>query len=229
MTVGAKVSVSDVKLSVGVSVRDAKIDTAYVLPAAAISYILLQTHVELDTLNKNPFTADSIVVLDQTMVELAKVFNEALTAIDVIGKTVSKPFTDSFALSDSVTTLLIYIRNFSDAFSVSDTVAVQALKNLADEISLTEVLAKDFSKLITDGVAMQDLADITDSLITVITKSIMNVISVSDANQLYVEKLATDLVSTGSSGVLTMQNYCDITYFLEDYVGSSRTFTQEQL
>lgn len=225
MTIGAKVSVSDVKLSAGISVRDARIDTAYVLPAAAISYILLKTHAELDTTNKNPFTADSVVVLDQTMIALAKVLNDALAATDVIGKEVSKPFLDDVAMSDSVVTLLIYIRNFSDAFSVSDSITLQALKNLADEISLTEVLAKDFSKLITDGVAMQDLADITDSLITVITKSIMNVILVSDASQLYVEKLATDSVSAGSSGTLTMQDYCDITYFLEDYVGTSRTFT----
>jgi hypothetical protein len=225
MTIGAKVSVSDVKLSVGISVRDARVDTAYVLPAAAISYILLQTHAELDTTNKNPFTADSVVVLDQKMIALAKVFNEALATTDVIGKRISKPFYDNFAMSDSVTTLLIYIRNFSDAFGVSDAVVLQALKNLSDSITLTEVLSKNFSKLITDGFAMQDLADITDSLITVITKSIMNVISVSDARQLYVEKLATDLVSAGSSGTLTMQDYCDITYFLEDYVGTSRTFT----
>lgn len=229
MTIGAKVSVSDVKLAVGVSVRDARVDTAYVLPAAAISYILLQTHAELDTTNKNPFVADSVVVLDQTMIALAKVFNEALATTDVIGKEVSKPVFDEVSMSDSVVTLLIYIRNFSDAFNVSDNVALQALKNLADQISLTDVLTKDFSKLITDGVAMQDLADLTDSLITVITKSMMDVILVSDASQLYVERLATDSVNTGSSGMLIMQDYCDITYFLEDYVGAARTFTQEQL
>jgi hypothetical protein len=34
-----------------------------------------------------------------------------------------------------------------------------------------------------------------------------------------------DNVSTSSSGILSLQDYCDITYFLEDYVGISRSFT----
>jgi hypothetical protein len=34
-----------------------------------------------------------------------------------------------------------------------------------------------------------------------------------------------DNMPLSSSGLLSMQNYSDLTYFLEDYVGTSRTFT----
>jgi len=46
----------------------------------------------------------------------------------------------------------------------------------------------------------------------------------SDAKALTVGKSLSDTTTSSDSGTVLSQGYCDITYFLEDYVGYSTTF-----
>jgi uncharacterized protein YuzB (UPF0349 family) len=56
-------------------------------------------------------------------------------------------------------------------------------------------------------------------------KYVNNLAFVSDAKVLSNSLAKTDTVSLVSYGILSSQNYCDMSYFAEDYVGLSRTFS----
>ncbi|NDH91117.1 MAG: hypothetical protein EBZ22_09605 [Flavobacteriia bacterium] len=71
---------------------------------------------------------------------------------------------------------------------------------------------------------MNDAFDAGDGLVYAFAKGISNVTILSDATSRAVQKPFADTALPSDSGSLVMQNYCDPTYFLEDYVGVSRTF-----
>ncbi len=297
--IGAKVRSSEVKLRASIAVVDAHAEITCVVPIAAVSYVFLKVRPELDTLNRNPFVADSVVVLESTVFDIAKRVSDVINTPDALRYTGVLAKTDSVAVTDVVTTLLIFMRYFSDSIGVSDTTTYRFLKNTFDAIAASDdIQSQDFSKFIPDGVAMQDGADVTDGNKHHFEKGIMNMAFLSDAKQVYIEKRAADSVSMADArsiafsrtlldafgfidvqtfvtelakadsiavseslasafsklissdsiafsdqivknsakglsdsaapddtGWLYAQNYCDITYFLEDYVGEYRTFT----
>jgi hypothetical protein len=297
--IGAKVRSSEVKLRASIAVIDAHAEISCVVPIAAISYVFLKVEPSLDTTNRNPFVADSVVVLESSVLDIAKRVSDALSTSDALRYTSNLAKTDSVALTDVVTTLLIFMRYFSDSVGVPDTTTYGFLKNTFDAIAASDdIQSQDFSKFIPDGVAMQDGADVTDGNKHHFEKGIMNMAFLSDAKQVYIEKQAADSVSIADAksiafsrtlldafgftdvqtfvtelakadsisvseslasafsklissdsiafsdqivknpgkglsdsaapddtGWLYAQNYCDITYFLEDYVGEYRTFT----
>jgi hypothetical protein len=46
----------------------------------------------------------------------------------------------------------------------------------------------------------------------------------TDSAAIAAGKALIDSTSASDAGILISQDYCDITYFAEDYVGTSRTF-----
>lgn len=297
--IGAKVSTSRVRLRAGISVVDARANVTYVIPAPAISYVLLKVEPSLDVLNKNPYVGETQVILDSTALAIAKRASDSVLLPDSIRSSISLSKADAVSFSDVVTTLLIFIRSFADTTNVSDAVAYSYLKNLFEAVAASDdIQSQDFSKFIPDGVAMQDGADVTDGNQHHFEKGVMNMAFATDANQIYIERTSSDsvnmldakaiafsrtlldafgftdaqtfivemakadaatvseslatafskLISADSiafsdqivknpgkglsdsaapddTGWLYAQNYCDITYFLEDYVGEYRTFT----
>jgi hypothetical protein len=286
------------KPRLSIAVVDAASSTEYVLAAAAVDYILLQTSAELDPLGKNPYVGEFIVVPDVKVISFAKALNDAVTTPELVGKSLSKPFVDSFVVTEEILSILItFFRNFSDAIGVSEFVAIDSAKLLAHSVSISESDVFDISKSLSDGVAMNDGADVADGLLMAYAKTVMNIVfaseakviafskalatsqiiddsvafdfekplshsfGVNDLTELVVSLIKADSVSTSDaysyafdksildaasitelvsknpgkglsdastvedSGSLLSQSYCDITYFAEDYVGESRTFT----
>lgn len=281
------------------AVVDAHVNVTYLMPVAAISYVDMKLQASLDTTNKNPFIIDTEIVFDKVLLEVAKRFNETISFSDAITKIdTAKNITDNASVTDTLTTLLIFIRKFSDTANISEQKSISFLRSVVDSFSLQDKATRSTLKNISDGVAMQDGADIHDGLITVITKYIMNMAFVSDANNKDIGKVLKDTQSTSDTitkqlsrplfdsfnatdthifafstikfdsialleqislansklisgdfvafsdqivknigsklndsatpddaGWLYAQGYCDITYFLEDYVGEYRTFT----
>jgi hypothetical protein len=293
-------SSSVVRLRAGVEVVDPVASTSYVLPITAVEYILLKVDAELDSTNKNPYVADSVVFVDSKVIAFAKAFSESIATSDTAPVfEVEKALSDSVSIAESLSTLLIFIRNFADTLSISEALAFDLAKTFAETAVALDATAREYNKLVPDGVAMNDGADTTDGLLVVITKSFTNMAFVADARttdfakaitdaasptdalaQLFGKALAdqfsqsdlltidtsllrtdnfgvTDLLaisftygrylsdsatigdnavlsllkalsdsaSVDDSGSLISQGYCDITYFAEDYVGESRTFT----
>lgn len=297
--IGAKASTTSKKIRASIAVVDASASITYTVPVAVISAIQLSiSNAGLDTTNKNPYVNEIQIILDSVFLSTAKKLQDLVVPVDSVGKSLAKPATDIFSVSDTVRTLLIFIRKFSDATNTSDHVAISALKNIADSYALADSRSAAFNKLIPDGVAMQDGADIADGLVTNITKYIMNMAFTNDAkvidysksvldsftqtdakaidfsrpvldsfglldsntivtalakaeslaavDQIYLGlsklisgdsvvfseqivnnlgKVLSDTAAPDDAGWLYAQNYCDITYFAEDYVGEYRTFT----
>ena len=112
---------------------------------------------------------------------------------------------------------------FPDVYAVevvtpTDLVSLTVSKGFNDSITNMETTAFTLTKALVDSLTL------TDSFYEDL-ETLADTMGVSDAQALASTLGKDDNVSTSSSGVVVMQNYSDITYFLEDYVGSSTSFT----
>ena len=178
--IGAKVSISRVKIRAAVSVVDTQLDTTYVLPVAGIKYIKLKVASALDVLNKNPFVADSAVVLDTSTLLVAKQIYDAVGNVDTTTYFIDKALAENVSFLDSVNVLLIFVRDFADSVGVSDSVARAYLKSLVDTANAQDNDTFSAEKHVSDGVAMHDGADATDGNVTNVAKYLMNMAFTSD-------------------------------------------------
>jgi hypothetical protein len=148
----------------------------------------------------------------------------ATPADAVIGFTFAKYIADTFALLDEATAVRLFERSFTDSLSVPDV----PYKDITPEGQTDLATTSDSSSLGTDK-ALSDAFGMIDNMDGDIEYLLFKVtsesISSSDAQIIDFNPQKADNIATDSSGILSMQDYCDITYFLEDYVGLSRTFT----
>lgn len=142
---------------------------------------------------------------------------------DTVAKAVNKAFADSNTLSDAIATVLIYIRSFADSTVSSDAQAKTTTLNKIDAVYTADANQLTLAKATADGInAIDNMdGDLTYAFVKVIGDMLLN----SDTQIIDFKPQKADNITTSSSGILAMQDYCDITYFLEDYVGISRTFT----
>lgn len=152
---------------------------------------------------------------------LADVYSGAVDAIT--GKSTEKSLSDAITLSDTAEAYKLYIRAFSDEFSTPDAYAELFVSGVTADSSTAadaynHALTKNFfeSSVLIDNMD----GDIQYNFI----KLVGELLAASDAKVVDFAANKSDNVTSSDSGVLSMQDYCDITYFLEDYVGISRTF-----
>lgn len=144
--------------------------------------------------------------------------------VDDLATVVHKGLADSQSISDVAVATLVFIRDFFDSINVPDSASTLFTPGLFEDTTLasdTDLL--DISKYSDDSIFLIDNmdGDIEYAIIKVVGELLLSV----DDTLVAFEANKDDNLSTGSNGVLTIQDYCDITYFLEDYVGTSRTFT----
>jgi hypothetical protein len=111
---------------------------------------------------------------------------------------------------------------------------------LSDEPLFTEIINKQLDKIFSDDIATADLIDIVltinrffsetvtsdDTPAKTTTKNLSEINELIQQISKLINKSISDQVTLASSGSLISQGYTeDNTYFLEDYVGESRTFT----
>jgi hypothetical protein len=116
-------------------------------------------------------------------------------------------------------------KSLQDSFNQSDSNTKAFVKARADAFTFTELLSRSLTRTIQDGFAMNDSADLADGITYQTVKYVNNLAFVTDAKVLSSSLGKTDTVSLVSAGILTSQSYCDLSYFAEDYVGNSRTFS----
>jgi hypothetical protein len=142
----------------------------------------------------------------------------------ITGFTFQKYISDVFSTVDVTTAVRLFERSFTDAFSLPDT----PYKNIIPTDPTDLAATSDSSSLGTDK-ALSDAFGIIDNMDGdieyLLFKATNESISNSDAQIIDFNPQKADNIATDSSGVLFIQDYSDITYFLEDYVGLSRTFT----
>lgn len=216
------------------------LSVAYVQPTAQPTYVEPSAQVSYVEASAAPSWVDVQVTAEVTMPDVLAV--EIINPVDVVSKETIKQFADSFGVSedqlvqvvqkvvaeavtptDVVNVLLIYQRTFTDAFAALDALSYEIDKNLADYFATADSISFSTSKEFADSVGMVDNMD-TDIQYLII-KTISELVYTSDTHIIEAVLAKADSVTVGSSGLLVMQDYCDITYFAEDYVGQSRTFT----
>jgi hypothetical protein len=150
---------------------------------------------------------------------------DTATPVEAItGFIFEKYIADTFAMLDDVVAVRLFERSFADSLSIPD----EPYKNITPADPGDLAATSDSSSLGTDK-ALSDAFGMIDNMDGDIEYLLFKVtsesISSSDAQIIDFNPQKADNIATDSSGVLSMQDYCDITYFLEDYVGLSRTFT----
>ena len=132
-----------------------------------------------------------------------------------------KTRTEIVAITDVFDRDVAYSRSFAETPAANDSPAKVVGRpasdsgTASDSFSRTVVYLRDF----TDSAGMTD----SDTIDFGSVKSDDGVFADSEVKS--GGKFITESPSAVSSGTLRSQGYCDFTYFAEDYVGASRTFT----
>lgn len=167
---------------------------------------------------------DTTTATDAVALGVDKPTHEVIYTTEHAVYDLGKALSDSVAFSDVVYAVRLFERTFEDALSAPDYQIWAVSKGLADAVTTPEAVVFTHNKLLTDGFALNDLADIGDGITFLLVQNIANVALISDNSTRQLAKSRTETLSVTDSGSLVNQDYCDLTYFAEDYVGSSRSF-----
>jgi hypothetical protein len=140
---------------------------------------------------------------------------------------------DQFNLVDSFDRTVQFSRDFTDILNITDPLQIVFSKDFLDttQVSDTAFVEMFFSVGLTDGLNVTDDingAAVDDDQVVTLFKVSTEQVNLSD--ELYVtllfERTPLDQISISNSGTILNQNYINgPDYFLEDYVGVSRTIT----
>jgi hypothetical protein len=218
------VSSTDVRLRASVSVVDPAVEVSRAIPVTEIAYIYLQVLASLDNTGLFRYITDSAVVSDGKAFSLTKGFQDSVATSDVSTRSSSKALADVLEMLDSAVATLIFLRDFTDTQDVEDFFALEFVKTVSEVSSLSDALSFAFDKLIEDGFAMNDSSEATDGITFSFALGVENVVTSSDSSFRSFAKTRTESVSIGDTGILLQQDYIDLTYFAEDYVGVGYVF-----
>jgi hypothetical protein len=214
-----------VKPRVSVSAALAGASASAVTPAVDVSYILLNTSAFLDTTGQFKYVPEIVVVSDAVALAVAKQLADGATTVDDLTLQVAKSLNDSVSFTEVFVAVRVFTREFADYVAPTDRPYKTTSKPFADTYSISDVARPVLTKRVFDGVAMSDAFDATDGSVFVFAKNAANVVFAVDTKVFSHNKPFGDMIGASDEGLLVSQNYCDPTYFAEDYVGESRTFT----
>ena len=144
--------------------------------------------------------------------------------VEVVTRVINKALSDSVTLTDVADAFKLYIRAYSDSLTTPDSVSLlDTPATKAEVATTTDASNLSTAKNLNEGFNLHD--DMDGILDFAFVKIISELLYSSDSSSIVFTGQKADNIATSSSGVLSMQDYSDITYFLEDYVGISRTFT----
>lgn len=176
-------------------------------------------------------------VLDDQQIQFFKVIRESIQSSETIAPVLDgiRGPSESPSLDDTprinltkviseqltVSELFVFGRAFEEGdsagFSESSVFAIG--KGLSDSGLFSESVSVNYDKLLIDQAGIEDSPRM--SLAKLLNESgIATDVLVKSAS-----KGLSDSPLVGDSGSVTIQDYCDPSYFAQDYVGDSRTFT----
>ena len=216
------------KIIASITFDNPKADITANIPVAAISYFDIKVDVKLDFRGLNPSFLLSFAVTES----LVSSFSKALADTSTITEDHAIAFTKSF--SDTVTATddflgeanvdddqnMLFSKVTSDTYSASDTInSLSVAKVLTETSNATESLIHSLTKVASDSFST------SDSPVFNTGKSATDTASTGESVVNLVSKVATDSATITDTGTVTIQDYIDSTYFAEDYVGTSSSFT----
>ena len=189
------ITVSDVKPRLGVQFVDAKTDTTYVVPAADLSYILMDVAAYVDVRGLCPVVRDITPIIDLSSLLVNKGIIDPVTTSEGVFFEWGRDLSDVVTAEELISVLIIILRTFEDEAFADDlsTIGLGLAKNeivlsadlfdlfyekgVADVASLAEVVAKGISKV------SQDAQPVEDSKSVSLIKSAQEAVTVSQAFQ----------------------------------------------
>ena len=186
--------------------------------------------------------ADTVSLTEALQQIVAKVLTDTTTAVEQAFLELGRPVSDAVSSSDMFDRVFAAARTYADSVLQTEVLALDNTKPQSDIYTATDT----FNRVFNANLAPSDSQGTTDSARFDATKAVADTYAASDvfdrifaANltasdsfltldvlaSIDVSKLLTDAANAVSSGSLRMTDYADITYFAEDYVGSTRTFS----
>jgi hypothetical protein len=215
---------SDKSLRASITFVDLKTSVTHVVPVVQVGHVLMVVSAAMDTSGRYRYIQELAVVTDAAALSVGKITGDTLDPFtDSQTFSVDKAAADSISLSDSIVTVLIFLRDFTDSVSLSDSPTKLISPAYVESVTPADDIAFAHTKVLADGFAMNDMAD-AGGPVWSFSDTTANIVTMSDSSLLSNDKGVTDNIVVSDSGVLSMQDYCDLTYFAEDYVGVSRTF-----
>jgi hypothetical protein len=230
--------VEKVLSSPGVSLTDAlaHLTTKGLADSVSLSEVFLATLVFL-----RDFT-DSVDVPDAHVIAFSKALVDNFALTEVVSRVFTKSLSSGVAMNDSFDlgdgAVFVFTKGVMNVVFAADTQTKTVTKGVTDTQVLADTLSYNFAKALADSVAaaeaislassklLTDTAGAVDAAVLAFSKlADPDSVSLADAVFLSPNKAFSDMIEPADAGSLVAQSYCDITYFAEDYVGESRTFS----
>jgi hypothetical protein len=139
---------------------------------------------------------------------------------------------------DTISIVVQWARGFSETQSVNDNTTLQTEKNFSEILYVSDDNPQKYAE---EGYFLEDYnlnngkrieKVLIDTLITTdvlekviyISQIVIDSSSVNESNVKLLQKVFTETGNIADSGVITIQDYSDTTYFSEDYVGAGYNF-----
>ncbi len=129
---------------------------------------LKSVDIVLDADSKNLFftplyqadKALSVTITESLANAVAKTVADSASIQELAALAMSRPASDTFSVTESITTLLIFERAFSDTFSVAESYVPNFGKNSSDSANVAESYASSFGKAASDTSSISESSDI---------------------------------------------------------------------
>lgn len=193
---------------------------SFIAPTAAVDYV--EVKVQAEVTFPDVYGIEVITPTDLFVLATNKGFSEAIPQLDEIQTfDITKSLSEFPVLTDNIVPILIFIRDFSDAVTLLDLYAQSVLPT--ESVGSVDTYVSSVDKAVDDALLLLDNmdGDIEYQLVKTTSESL----ATNDLQISEVLVVKSENTTLSSSGLLAMQDYSDITYFLEDYVGTARTFT----
>jgi len=203
--------------------RAVKVEVSYLQPTFSVSY--LDVNICAAVTFPDILGVEVITPTDAVSLTPIKNLSDALgVPVDVVTYAVGKSIAESVTLVEAIQVFKVYIRNFTEVINAPDASVLDIQPEQKQDLAVvsdsdTLVVSKNLS----ESIGLQDNMD--GNMQYLLIKVLSEMLAVSDTQTVVFAANKSDNAVLSSSGSLLMQDYCDITYFLEDYVGQARTFT----
>ena len=211
--------------TLGKSFADSVTSTDLLTRTAQKNLAEIQALADADQISFFKALADFTNPTDLAALSTVKALAETISApTDSVANAIHKVFADSVTLTDFAQAFKLYIRLFDETLTVPDLYSDFFESGVTeDQATVADQSFRVTGKVFTEGLNAIDNMD--GDLTYAFVKVIGELLTTPDLQIIDFSTQKADNIAIDSSGVLSMQDYCDITYFLEDYVGLSRTFT----
>jgi hypothetical protein len=173
---------------------------------------------------------------DATTAAALKLLQDTQALQDLVAKDLSRPIADVFDMADDET--VSALKGLSDSIETQDslTTLLLFLRNFADDVAVADADARVYSLPKTEQVAVadNDFIDWAKSLAHSVTPADVSVflaekpfsesLVAAEAKSLLFATARVESVTVTDVGIVSIQDYCDLGYFAEDYVGLSQSF-----